>query len=186
MAVGGLGGLGQRGDGAGGGERLDQPVGDDLGEAAPGHPLGDGGAEHVVRHGGAAGGKHVEEAGAAGVLEAPGTQRAHDHLLGAGGVVEPVVDLDARREPAEHGDGDVAPEDGVLGAPELGARGGVGAHPVAQAVAAGEQAAGDGAGGRRRGGRGGRKIGGGCVPHGGGLVPRLLGDQSGRSRVGGC
>ena len=89
VPVGLLGGRGERDDRAGGGERLDQPVGDRLGEAPPGHPLGDGRAEHVVGHAGGAGGEHVEQAGAAGVLEAAGAQRAHEHLpraRGAGGV----------------------------------------------------------------------------------------------------
>ena len=132
VPVGLLGRRGERGDRAGGGERLDQPVGDQLGEAAPGHPLGDGRAEHVVGHPEAAGGEHVEQAGAAGVLEAAGAQRAHDHLPGPGGAGGVGLAADGaalRGEPAQHGDGDVALQHGVLGPPELGAGRGVGADP---------------------------------------------------------
>ena len=137
-----LGGRGERDDRPGGGERLDQPIGDRLGEAAPGHPLGDGRAEHVVGHAGGAGGEHVEQAGAAGVLEAAGAQRAHEHLpgpRGAGGIGLAADGTAFGGEPAQDGDGDVALQHGVLGPPELGACGGVGADAGGEPVAAAEQ-----------------------------------------------
>ena len=117
VPVGLLGGRGERHDRAGGGERLDQPIGDRLGEAPPRHPLGDGRPEDVVGHAGGAGGEHVEQAGAAGMLEAAGAQRPHDHLArprGAGGVGLTADRAAFGGEPAQHGDADIALQDRVL------------------------------------------------------------------------
>ena len=85
VPVGLLGRGGQRGHRAGRGQRADHAVGHQLGQAAPGHPFGDRRAQHVRRDPRAVGGQHVEQSGAAVVLEAAGAQRAHHHLAGPGG-----------------------------------------------------------------------------------------------------
>ena len=104
---------------------------------------------------GALGGQHVEQPGAAVVLEAAGAQRADHHLAGPGGAGRVVaadrVSAASRRSTVT---ADVALQHGVLGPPELGAGRGVRPDPGAQPVAAGEQGAGRGhrrAAGRRRG-----------------------------------
>ncbi len=170
-----LGRRGQRGHGARGGQRTDHAVGHQLGEAAAGHPLGDRGAEHVVRDPGALGGQHVEQPGAAVVLEAAGAQRADHHLAGPGGAGRVRLAADRavlRGQLAQHGDPDVALQHGVLGPPELGSGRGVRTDPGVQPVPAGEQGAGRG---HRRAGRSGRF---------GGLGVRWLARRRSRARPG--
>ena len=80
-----FGGGRQRLQGAGRGQRLEHAVRDGLGEAAAGYPLGDGSAQYPVRQAGSAGGEHVQQSCAAGMLEAARPQRSRDDVLGAAG-----------------------------------------------------------------------------------------------------